>query len=544
MWQVYCDGNLIYSPASLQSDLTNPKLSLEINKAGRFTFTIYPSHPHYDYFYKHKSIITVFNSSEVFFRGRIVDEMRGWNNQKNLSCESDLAFLNDTIQRPFSFPSDSDHATPADYFAFLIGRHNEQVEENKRFIVGDCTVTDPNNYIARSDSEYSTTWALLKEGLVDSLGGYVVLRHETAGTYIDYLADLTSLGNQPIQFAENLIDLGVQQNGADVATAIIPLGAADENEERTTISGLPDEDTEDFCKVDDYVYSKAAETQYGGRITKVVVWDSVYEPQNLKSKAISYLADARKQTQTTEIKAVDLSAAGYDYNTFRVGDYVYTDSPPHDITGYYLVTKLSIDMQQPANNRLTIGEIVKTFTGNTYKQLNIMLKDVKTNVSQTAESTVQNLMRYTTSQIEQSESRISNKVSETYYSKRDAGELEKIVGDIGEVVQENHTEFLQTAEEFEMTFAKQSIVDGRFENFEEYIRFEGGDIILGEQGNTLTCRIENDRISFRQDDVQVAYFTNHKFYVTDAEFSVSAKIGKFAFVPGAAGNLSFKKVGD
>lgn len=77
-----------------------------------------------------------------------------------------------------------------------------------------------------------------------------------------------------------------------------------------------------------------------------------------------------------------------------------------------------------------------------------------------------------------------------------------------------------------------------------YIRFDNGDIILGEAGNAVTLRIENDRVGFYESDPvnPVASFTDDKLTVTDAVITKSLRIGNFAFVPRTNGNISFLKV--
>ena len=81
-----------------------------------------------------------------------------------------------------------------------------------------------------------------------------------------------------------------------------------------------------------------------------------------------------------------------------------------------------------------------------------------------------------------------------------------------------------------------------FIEIQKYIRFENGDIVLGESGNEIALRIENDTIAFYENNNQVAYLKNRKLYVMDGEFIHSLKIGKFAFLPRENGNMSFKKV--
>lgn len=71
-----------------------------------------------------------------------------------------------------------------------------------------------------------------------------------------------------------------------------------------------------------------------------------------------------------------------------------------------------------------------------------------------------------------------------------------------------------------------------------------GDILLGETGSSITLRIENDRIVFKESGVDSAYWQNRKFYAVDGEFINSLKLGKFAFIPRVTGNLSFTKVVD
>ena len=113
------------------------------------------------------------------------------------------------------------------------------------------------------------------------------------------------------------------------------------------------------------------------------------------------------------------------------------------------------------------------------------------------------------------------------------------------------TSFEQTNTSFEMKFAQivESIVNNaaetnaKFAEQLKYIRFENGNIVLGEEGNQLILKIQNDRISYQQNGSEVAYFSNNKLYVTTLEVTHSLILGNFAFIPRANGNLSFKKVG-
>ena len=112
------------------------------------------------------------------------------------------------------------------------------------------------------------------------------------------------------------------------------------------------------------------------------------------------------------------------------------------------------------------------------------------------------------------------------------------------------TQFTQTNEDFTYQFNTligtinnlDSNSASQFNNIIRYIRFIDGSIILGEVNNDLMLKISNDKISFLQNGIEVAYMTDNKLYITDGELLNSLQLGKFAFYPRTSGNLSFKKV--
>ena len=220
MYRVYCDGLPLYNDRLESLQILSPTVELEENKTGSFAFTLPADHPYYGLVKKLKSIVTVYQDDYLLFRGRVLDEETGWHNEKKISCEGELAFLLDSIQRPYDYTG-----TVAGFLNLLIDRHNAQVEETKWFTVGNITVTDNNDYIVRSNIDYTDTWTELQDKLVKLMGGYVSVRHEGYINYIDYLQDSTVLSPQAITFGKNLLDLKRVRNGADIATAVIPLGA-------------------------------------------------------------------------------------------------------------------------------------------------------------------------------------------------------------------------------------------------------------------------------------------------------------------------------
>ena len=71
-----------------------------------------------------------------------------------------------------------------------------------------------------------------------------------------------------------------------------------------------------------------------------------------------------------------------------------------------------------------------------------------------------------------------------------------------------------------------------------YMPFGEDGLTIGKSGNPLTFRVVNDRLAFYMNNTEVAYLSNNKLYVTQAEILATMQIGKFAFEPQSNGNLS------
>ena len=74
--------------------------------------------------------------------------------------------------------------------------------------------------------------------------------------------------------------------------------------------------------------------------------------------------------------------------------------------------------------------------------------------------------------------------------------------------------------------------------FRTYMTFGEDGLAIGKTGNPFTFRVVNDRLAFYMNDTEVAYLSNNKLYVTQAEILTKLIIGKFAFEPQSNGNLS------
>ena len=531
MYQIFADGTLIYDSRYEEYVITKGQISKEVNKSGSFVFTIYQDNPYYDRLEKLKTIITVYRNGTLLFRGRILDDTDGFYNDKTFTCEGELSFLLDSIQRPYSFTG-----SPEELFTQYITNHNAQVDADKQFTIGEVTVTDPNNYINRENSNYEDTFSNLNSRLLETLNGYINITAGNNGSrVISWLDDFPYLSTQSIEFGENLLDFAKKNDAADIATAIIPLGArveGSETEARVTIESVNGNV--------DYIYNEAAVNKYGW-IFKVVTWDDVTEPANLKTKAQTYLNELINLNISIELTAIDLSEMDKDIAAFDLGDYIQVTSAPHGINAKYLLTKQNVDLLNVENNKITLGYTFSTFTDQTLANTN-NAATINKKVESIEGNYVTNTAMYEEvealkSMISQTSDSITMEVLQAYATN-------------DEVTSAISTLYTQLKDSFEFAFTtiETTINDNdantrqEFEEIRKYIRFQDGNIYLGESDSELIAVIENDQISFYDNAEQVAYISNHKLYITDAEILTSIIIGNYAFIPRENGNLSFKKV--
>ena len=355
MYAIYVDEQLLYEAdlTDIGYGLLDIRLTTELNKAGCLEFTVPFSNVMYDKLQKLKAIVSVREDGTEIWRGRILHEEKDFNNSKRIYCEGQLAFLMDAIQRPYTFSG-----SPAQLFSKLITTYNDQVELDRRFKLSSITVTDPNDYIIRSNSDYVPVYNELMDKLVSNLGGYVFIKKAPNYYYIQYLSDPGKISDQIIRFGSNLLDITEYVNAENIFTVLIPLGATMDTDDGEQSKRLTIEDVNDGK---DYIESECG-IEVFGKIWRTNVWDDVTNAGNLLQRAKTYLEQNISMSVTLEIKAVDLHLIDVDTETIKLGDYIRVISEPHSLDEYFLCTKIVTDLLNPANTEFTLGTSLSAMT--------------------------------------------------------------------------------------------------------------------------------------------------------------------------------------
>lgn len=532
MIQIYTDDVLTFDSRLEEYNLLGLSVQLGLNKGGTAEIIMPPEHPAHSSFTSYKSIVEIRRDAELLFRGRALSPADDFYNRRTITCEGELCFFRDSVMRPYLYQDD-----PASIFTALVTNHNAQVEEAKRFVVGTITVTDPNDYI-RMESEKAEQTSDTLNTLLERCGGYIVFTTNSSGQrVVNWYKSLGYRSTQLIEFGENLLDFARTESNADLATAILPYGAADDTGTRVTIKSVNGGV--------DYVQDEQA-VALRGFIMQPVYWDDVTEPANLLTKAQQYLASSKQILTSLSLSAVDLSLVDANLDQFQIGDDIHVVSKPHSVDAWFQLTQLDLDLLNPEKDKVTLGSTVASLTGATVDSARGLQSSVVSTVRQTmsgydADTTaaIQAAVASMTSLINQTRDEIQLMVEEKYAT-----------GD--EVTGAISTQITQLSDSITFQFNQlSSAIDGndaearrQFTELRQYIRFEAGNIILGETGNEITLRIENDRVSFLDAGAEVAYFSDKQLHVLDGRFLNSLRIGAFAWIPRANGNLSLVKVGD
>lgn len=353
MYQILIDGRDLYYPGDEEYTVSDAVVNLQLNDSGSVEFNLPVTNPEYADIKNRISMIQVLKNGNEIFYGEVRESEKDFYGTKQVYAVGELAFLFDSIQPQAKYQD----KTARQLLEAWLNIHNSQVEEKKRFYVGMVTVHDSNDSLYRFTNQ-ETTLDCIREKLCEKLNGYLRIRKVDGRRYLDLvtLQDYGKICEQSIEFGENLLDYAENVSVSDLYTCVIPKGA---RLEESKIEGL--ESYVDITSVNngkDYLYSQEAVNLYGWNRC-VVSWDNVTEPANLKTKGEQWLKDNQYETMVLELSAADMSLLDADMESFELGDSIPVYSKPHGMDRTFPVQKLELHLQNPAEDKLQLGNSMK-----------------------------------------------------------------------------------------------------------------------------------------------------------------------------------------
>lgn len=509
MYQLKYKNYILYDPRLADEKLIvrDPSVKLAVSKAGGMSFTVDAEHPYLSNLRRMSGLVELLDGTLPIYRGRITSDTKDFYGAHKIETEGIMAVLNDSIIPPFNFPEDftedaSYKAAAASgnvvefFFRWILSQHNAQVTAEQQIKPGVITVSDQNNYITRSSEEYATAMSTISDKLIKSaLGGYLLIRYEDDGNYLDYYAALPLTNTQSVEFAENLLDLSSETDGTNIYTAILP-----EGKDGLTIEALPDGDlTDDLVKSGLTIYSKSGMATYG-RITRHIKWDDVTVAANLQTKAKAALADnGLSMPETITCKAVDLGwQDGIQH--FRVGRMTALFSTPHGYSASYPLMELAPDILDPGNTQITLGATQQTYTGaqiDAKRETDKRIESTRQEISERVDESSSQVIQATHQQITDLQQNVNSIILSA---------LENYVetGDFDSYKEEVSTKLSVLTDQLSIDITKVTEridkVDGdlqsKYSEITKAFRFTSDGLIIGETGNEILLRLDNDVLQF------------------------------------------------
>lgn len=509
MYQLKYKDYILYDPRLVENNLIirDPSVKLAVGKAGSMDFVVNADHPYLSNLRRMSGLVELLDGNFPIYRGRITRDTKDFYGAHKIETEGIMAALNDSLIPPFNFPEDfendaeyiaaSESGNVVDFFfRWILAQHNAQVSEEQQIKPGNVTVTDPNNYITRSSESYETAMATMLDKLSESsIGGYLLIRYEADGNYLDYYAELPLTNVQKVEFFENLIDLSSETDGTKIYTAILP-----EGKDGLDLSSLSDGDlTDDLVKSGLTIYSKYGVAAYG-RITRYIKWDDVTVASNLLSKAKAALADnGLSMPETITCKAVDLGWQD-TVQHFRVGRMTMLASTPHGYNTAYPLMELAPDILNPGNTQITMGATQRTYTGSQIdaaRNVGNRIESARKELTDRVDVSATQVIQATTQQITDLQQNVNSIVLSA---------LENYVetGDFNSYKEEVSTKLSVLTDQLSIDITKvteridnvNGDLQAKYDSITKAFRFTSDGLIIGESGNEILLRLDNDVLQF------------------------------------------------
>ena len=364
MYVAYYDGRLLHDPRT-DTVCTSMQLDGEINEAARLVFEIQPDHPLYGTFVLLNPMheVTVEEDGVELFRGRILDVSSDITTAQTVTCESQLAYLNDSIVRPYGTYADTSEdpqwstiapGTKREFAEWLVAQHNAASDGTKAFAIEQVELDDTS--ITRSSTVWPTTAVELRDKVLDPLG---LVIHDG---YRDGRRTLTFRKNarrmpQPVELGRNIVSFEPEDDYEDIVTCIVPYA---QDTDGPDISTYPDGPVGDCYKSGDRIWSVEGIRKHG-IIEERRSYDAT-TVDGMAAQVVSDLSGFVQPVRSLEVSVVDLHHVDGSIPAIRLGDMLRVTARPHGIDQWMLASKCHLDICNPSSSTWNFGAVRGSLT--------------------------------------------------------------------------------------------------------------------------------------------------------------------------------------
>lgn len=359
-------GQIMHEPNGYGNKIISGKVNTSFNAVNTAEFVISYQNSLYGQINPIINLVKVWDTEtgQTVFDGRVAKVESDFNGKhtETITCEDCLAYLHDSIQEYMAVDMNKNQIH--NLFTAVIAKHNEQVEEHKRFKIGRVDFNygggRPVRYI-----DYKDTFETLKTRFVDMFGGYFTwYRDKSDGKLvINYLASAGQRHNSPIKLGINMKSAKRTVDVTGVATRLFPIGDnvdepkgtetptdetnrdPDETHERYTIASVNNGSR--------YIEDERLKGQFGilGKVEEYQTKD----PNVLLTYGWNYLRNQSIALLTWDLTVMNYNLLNGDFDPFILGDFYPVDDKLLASTEYLQIVEKEINVVQPAVVTIKIG---------------------------------------------------------------------------------------------------------------------------------------------------------------------------------------------
>lgn len=394
----------------------SPVLTVEDNKSGILEFTIAPSNNGYSKIYPMLTECRVLKNEKIIWFGRVLTVDSDFYKRTKIHCEGGLSYLCDfyypyeglEINYSYDFQQSVNE---------IMYWYNETLTDPRfinyglfRSFTGTTVAYEGTEVVGRYDEEFiKKPWPYPKRSSMTILdwllastafyNGHLFVTRETAsdGTWVQYLnfkSGYNTWTGQTIRFGENLLDYTKTIDGSNFHTAVRPYGTREVTEGDRSITIATDvryilETYYHGANTYDVVVSNSSKDpsqnyvmtldknrniaychSFGTNMPDVDgsihSWADIYgiickpfevttaNPEFFIGQLVRHFATTKLESMVIEIRAVDMDLLGAASSDIEILDMIRVISKPHNIDGYFPVTKIEYHLDDPSQTTYTI----------------------------------------------------------------------------------------------------------------------------------------------------------------------------------------------
>lgn len=345
-YAVSLNGTVIYTPQAAAIDprfsLLSGVLNEEENKIPKMELLLPPDQIAYLSAGAGAGTVELTDDDELLFTGRIRQHKDNYWNERSITCEGALGYLED-LPDVTTVASEELPVTVQAAFVALLADYADKADAGRKIYAGTCDVVGS---IEKNAS--GQVWDSIN-GWVGEFGGFLTLRRTDGALYLDYKKDRPGLdSSQVIRFGVNLEEtLDRLTDAAKIETGVLAIGGTPEGASApVTLNGYPG--------TENGVLFAAPRAVYGS-IYKRVEFKEALTQAALYAAAQAYLEGVAASAVSLKLSAVENKLLGLAPHHMRISASYQTISEPHGLNAAFPLKKRALNILAPDSSSTEYG---------------------------------------------------------------------------------------------------------------------------------------------------------------------------------------------